>query len=198
MSHMWKADTSYVSESDYRATLGEEPKEWTETVTITRKVEVQVVCNRGSTESSNGLSYRIETNGRRAHGLKVDGSGAGGYTRLDGGEIEQSVIKARDKRAYEACRKFRNIHKETTENLDSAPAIEIDGDGVYKTPCLVCNGLFHGLEMDYLQTKIKIKDDDKSYDHTVRGLVCSTCDADEYLKEVIEDVELLKAERAGQ
>jgi hypothetical protein len=198
MADMWLADTSYVSERDYRAILGEEPEEWTETVTITRTVEVHVVCNRGSEESSTGLSYRIETNGRRAHGLKMDGYFAGGYTRLDGGEVEDSMLKARNKRAYEACQKFRNLHKETWENLDSAPAIESNGDGVYKTPCLVCNQLFEGLEMDYLQTKVKITDDEESYDHTVRGLVCSTCDADEYLKEVIEDVGFRKKEKGGE
>lgn len=192
MSRMWKADTSYVSESDYRATLGEEPEEWTETVTLTRTIEVSVICNRGSTKSSDGLSYRTETNGRRAHGLKMDGSGAGEYTRLNGGEVEQAMIKAKEKHASEAYWKWQRLYKETTENFDAAPAIEIDGDGVYKTPCLVCNELFEGLDMDYLQTKVRITDDGKSYDHTVRGLVCSTCDTDEYLKEVVEDIGLRK------
>jgi hypothetical protein len=192
MSLMWKADTSYVDESDYRATLGEEPEEWTKTVTLTRTIKVRVVCNRGSTESSNGLSYRTETNGRRAHGLKLDGYFAGGYTRLDCVEVEQAVKKARAMRASEAYSKWQGLYKETTENFDSAPAIEIDGDGVYKTPCLVCNELFEALDMDYLQTKVRITDDDESYDHTVRGLVCSTCDTDEYLKEVAEDIGLRK------
>ena len=192
MSDVWKADTSYVDEKDYRATLGEEPEEWSETVTLTRTIEVCVVCNRGSTESSKGPIYRTETNGRRAHGVKLDGYFAGGYTRLDSLEVEQAVKQARAMRASEAYRKWQGLYKETTENFDSAPAIEIDGDGVYKTPCLVCNELFDGLDMDYLQTKVKITDDDESYEHTVRGLVCSTCDTDEYLKEVVEDIGLRK------
>ena len=190
MSDVWKADTSYVDEKDYRATLGEEPEEWSETVTLTRTIEVRVVCNRGSTESSKGLIYRTETNGRRAHGVKLDGYFAGGYTRLDCLEVEEAVKRAQVMRGSEAYWKWQGLYKETTENFDSAPAIEIDGDGVYKTPCLVCNELFDGLDMDYLQTKVKITDDDESYEHTVRGLVCSTCDTDEYLKEVVEDISL--------
>lgn len=70
--------------------------------------------------------------------------------------------------------------------------------GVHKIPCLVCNELFEGLDMDYLQTTVKITDDDESYDHTVRGLVCSTCDTDEYLKEVVEDVGLRKKQEGGE
>ena len=191
MSDVWKVDTSYVDEKDYRATLCEEPEEWSETVTLTRTIEVRVVCFH-TEKSSRKLGYRTETNGRRAHGLKMDGYFAGEYTRLDGGEVEQAMIKARDARARRAYRKWQHLDKETTENFDSAPAIEIDGDGVYKTPCLVCNELFEGLDMDYLQTKVRITDDSKSYDHTVRGLVCSTCDTDEYLKEVVEDIGLRK------
>ena len=193
MSYVWMADTSYVDEKDYRATLCEEPEEWTETVTLTRTIEVRVVCfHTERCESSSKLGYRTETNGRRAHGLKMDGYFAGEYTRLDGGEVEQAMIKARDMRASKAYRKWQNLYRDSTENFDSAPAIEIDGDGVYKTPCLVCNELFEGLDMDYLQTKVRITDDDESYDHTVRGLVCSTCDTDEYLKEVVEDIGLRK------
>jgi hypothetical protein len=192
-SYIWAADTSHVSERDYRATLFEQPKAWTDTVTITRTVEVQVVSHLDE-ECSHKLLYRIETNGRRTHGLKRDGYFAGGYTRLDCGEVEDAILKAQRNRANEACQKFRNLHKETWENLDSAPAIESNGDGVYKTPCLVCDGMFLGSELDYLQAKIKIKDDDETYDHTVRGLVCSTCDTDEYLKEVIQDVGYLKEE----
>lgn len=191
MSDVWYADTSYVDEKDYRATLGEEPEQWSETVTLTRTIEVCVVCFHAE-KSSNKLGYRIETNGRRTHGVKLDGYFAGGYTRLDGGEVERAMKKARDQRGSRAYQKFLDLRKETTENFDSAPAFEIDGDGVYKTPCLVCNELFDGLDMDYLQTKVKITDDDESYEHTVRGLVCSTCDTDEYLKEVVEDIGLRK------
>ena len=190
-SDIWKADTSHVSEFEYRAALRGNPKAWTGTVTLTRTIEVQVVCSI-SKGSDFGLGYHVETNGRRAHGLRI--KGGYGYTRLDCLEVEDAMLKARNKRAYEACQKFRNLHKETWENLDSAPAIESNGDGVYKTPCLVCDGMFLGSELDYLQAKIKIKDDDETYDHTVRGLVCSTCDTDEYLKEVIQDVGYLKEE----
>jgi len=197
MSDVWKADTSYVDEYDYRATLGEEPEEWSETVTLTRTIEVCVICHRNERTDSK-LGYRTETNGRRAHGLKMDGYFAGGYTRLDCVEVEQAVKKAQDKRASEAYWKWQRLYKETTENFDSAPAIEIDGDGVYKTPCLVCDELFEGLDMDYLQTTVKITDDDESYDHTVRGLVCSTCDTDEYLKEVVEDVGVRIKDERGE
>lgn len=193
---IWNADTSFVSERDYRATLFEQPKAWTDTVTITRTVEVQVVSHLDE-ECSHKLSYRIETNGRRTHGLKRDGYFAGGYTRLDCGEVEDAILKAQRKRANEAYRKWKS-YKGSEENFDSAPAIEIDGDGVYKTPCLVCNELFLGLELDYLQTKITITDDDETYDHTVRGLVCSTCDTDEYLKEVIQDVGYLMEENKAE
>jgi len=196
MSDVWNADTSYVDEKDYRATLGEEPKEWSETVTLTRTIEVSVICYR-TEKSSNKLGYRTETNGRRAHGVKLDGYFAGGYTRLDCLEVEEAVKRAQVMRASEAYWKWQGLYKETTENFDSAPAIEIDGDGVYKTPCLVCNELFDGLDMDYLQTKVRITDDDESYDHTVRGLVCSTCDTDEYLKEVVEDIGLRKKYEGG-